>query len=240
VADEDRVFSQAAIRFPLQLASVTANTALRDADPAVWRALDFFTAMTRTQIGDRLIEAAAAAGLSEITDAVMQSIPYDPADHFTSTQFTFPLLAIYRKSEKFAGQSGLRDKAVSAWTVQWSLPPLTAGQMEQLTPLLHAFAAVIRRHAIWSYHPDYESGLYVWDSVSVQGAVPLGVSYGAMQGADGLVFPTAMVDLEVTERDMDVAGAFEAMAGVDGEIDMADEASVTVETIADLDIVPDE
>ncbi len=240
MADEEHTFKQGGVTFPLPTSlgvGGTGLTVLEDADPAIFHALAFFQAMLEMHVGARWAEAAAVAGLP--TAIVAQSMPYDPADYLHTRQFKFPLLAVFRTRERFDQKSTWRDMSAGTWVVQWSLPPLDAAQAEQLTPFLHAVAAVIRRKTVWNYDEQHNGGEMVWEIAGVQSATPIGVTYGAMQGVDGLHFPSAILEIQVDEREMDVPEAFEDIGGMDTSVDLADEESNTIEVVAELATEPD-
>src|SRR5688500_18615638 len=87
------------VTFPLP-ASI-AESLLRDADPAVYYALEYFAQVIATHIGARLIAEATAAGATDITAAVRESMPIDPAQFLAEEHFKFPLLSLHRESSSF-------------------------------------------------------------------------------------------------------------------------------------------
>ena len=96
------------------LTASTANSLLRDADPSLYYALDYFAAMITQHVGARLI-AESAGFSSPITAAVVQVAPMDPAPYLLQQQFKFPLLSVSRSAlPSIRSSRGYRGPSVQA------------------------------------------------------------------------------------------------------------------------------
>lgn len=98
MADSYGRFSHGSVSFPLPVS--TTNGLLRDADPALYYALEFFASAINAHLTTRLAAEASAIGYSSITAAVKTSLPYHPGPFLTESQTAFPILALYRKTER--------------------------------------------------------------------------------------------------------------------------------------------
>ena len=132
-------FQYGGVSYPLT--SSTANSLLRDADPSLYFALDYFASVISTHVGTRLI-AESAGFPSPITKAVMQVAPMDPAPYLLQQQFQFPLLVAYRVKDSYGRRTVTWQEDVGEWQVAYILPPLTqgAGRANQ------AYSALRRHH----------------------------------------------------------------------------------------------
>src|SRR4051812_49159533 len=89
------------VEYPLDLSATTTYSLLRDADPCVYYALEFFASVITTHLGARLLEEATAVGMTRITAAVAETIPLDPDPYLAEGHYRFPLLAVYRKQRTY-------------------------------------------------------------------------------------------------------------------------------------------
>src|SRR5690348_12262480 len=132
-------FAQGGAQFPLT--DATSNSLLRDCDPALYYTLDFFQSVLRTHLEARFL--AECANVPSILVAnrppsgiVQTAAPYDPAPYLTQFQAGFPLLAVYRSKSVFKWKTQAFMDTVGAWYVEYVLPPMTAGQMDRISPIL--------------------------------------------------------------------------------------------------------
>gem|GEM_PF-2976858 len=229
-------FSHGGSSYPLT--SSTTNSALQDADPSVFFAIDFFQSVITTYIGSRLLaEVGRAPVIQNITSAVQQVVPYDPQPYLTQNQFRFPLLAVYRQKSKYdwRAQSWMRDSAL--WVVEYMLPPLTPGQVERLRPFLHSVEIVLLNRIENMFDPSYQAGLKVWQAAGLEEIRLEESTQGAYSDGGSLVFPSIKMFLTVKERDMPpAAGTFQALIGVDNEIDLASPNDPQLSDVADTQI----
>lgn len=218
---ENEGFVHGAVTFPL--AAQNGRSSLQDADPAVFYALDFARFMLEKYIGDRFREEANAAELKLADGIVGTVVPYDPSGYLGSVQFRFPILGLYRRTEKFADKTlGFRSGAANA-EMCFILPPLTAGQAEAMLPLLNAVKAVIDRTVEQGKDPGYTPpGGTLGDSVWGKAYARLDsfdltdVTFGAYPGAQGdMTFPAALFGLDLKELGGDDVTGYPAFEGAD-------------------------
>ena len=91
MALETGTFAFGAAVFPLTPS--TANPLVRDVDPALATALDFFTWGVEHYLGARLLAQAALHGLA-LPGAVAIKIGIEPAPFLYADQFKFPIFAL--------------------------------------------------------------------------------------------------------------------------------------------------
>jgi hypothetical protein len=241
-AGEYGVFKHGGTEFPL--VSATTNSLLQDADPFLYAALDYFAAMLQTHMGTRLVAQATACG-APITAAVASSIPFPPGPYMTGDQLKFPLLAAYRVDEEFQERTATWTMNKTNVEVCYILPPLDAAQAEAMWPSLNAAARIIDNRTEQGVDPAYTppftgatAGSRVWLYAGVERIMCKRGRFGSWEAADGLVFPSYVVNLEVWERTMTHSSAFDDLTALNldedlvtaGESNVADFVQVNVDT----------
>ena len=203
-------FAHGATVFPIS--GALSNTFLRDADPAVYWCLDFFDFVITKYLGDRILAEATACG-APVDYAVAYALPDNPAAYLTEEQARFPLLAIDRVRDTVDGRTVTWRQSKNEWKLFYVLPPLSPGQRERLKPALRAVARVIDARLEAMGDPTYRNGARVFGAgfANLEKIFLTGVEYGDWDAGSGLTFPAVTMTLEVTERDMPVDGAFEAL-----------------------------
>lgn len=239
-------FANAGATYPLDPAS--AQTLLRDADPAIFFALDFFSFLITHYVGDRLIAAAKGANFaSSIPAAVVQRYPWDPDLELVGNQFKFPLLSIARRVSTHKRKTIGWEDDRSTFDLLYALPPLMGGQAEAVLPILRAVSVVLRHGTTQSFDPAYAPpGGNLGDSpwaVPFAGVEEFGFdssTYGTMPGTGTLKFPALIMSGYIVERDFRLPGdAFAggditaALGGVDGPV-MAQQATQQAPTITSV------
>lgn len=210
-------FQTANAVFPLT--NTSGNTLLQDADPALYHALAFWSAMIQQHVGTRLVAAMTAAGVStaggSITSAVMAQYPYDVTDYMVESQVVFPCLAAFRRSTSTRKLAADYEDDTTKLSLMYVLPPLTAAQAEQVFPILGAVYKVLRNRTTAGWDPSYTppGGASVtpgpW-SAAYANIEEIGITsaeFGKLPGEGNLIFPTLLCDAYVIERDNYVADA---------------------------------
>lgn len=241
MALERATFKWAGTTYPLTTAG--GNTALRDADPAIYYLLDYWTTVLQTYLGDRWAAEMAALG----TDAppnlsptllVADTLSFDPLPHLTSEQLKFPLLSAYRLRHDDIEHSLSLFRTDIELRVAWTLPPLSAGQAERLMPILKAVADVLRDRTLEGGDASYQSGARVMALAGLMECGFRGARYASLIAGD-MFFPTIDMVGQATERNMPVDGAFDALAGADVAIDNVDELAGTATDVASFKVTTD-
>jgi hypothetical protein len=221
-------FIYGSVAFPLT--AVTDNGLLRDADPAVFYALEFFTSVLNTHLGERLAAEASVVGALDIQAAVAESIPIDPEQFLTEEHVKFPLLTLHRESATY---KYVTQKRISIHRLKcaYVLPPLRAAQAERLMPILHAAALLLdekcskgRDDAYTPSTPAGTAGEFIWSKTRA-GVAKVEVkesTVGAFQASNELFFPAVVLSIEMWELSGSDSGnaAYDTFAGVDGTINL--------------------
>lgn len=241
---EKETFQQGAVVFPL--VSPASRSALRDADPALYFTLDFLSFAITKYMGARFIEEATAAQVGLVAGAVGVTVSYDPAPFLASTQFRFPLLAMYRRDKAHRDRSAAYRSGKVICDVVYVLPPLTAGQMMNLVPLLNAVDGIVDHAIEQGFDPTYTPpGGNAGDSMreaafanleSIEVKTSTHVSFPGAQG--DLYFPAIAFEVELAERASvgDVPGAFPNLTGTDivAAVDPGEKGGPVLDVSADL------
>ncbi len=236
MADYD-AFQHGGVVYPLP--SSTANTLLKDADPALNAALDYLAFMLHYHIGARLQSQAALEGLT-ITNAVRQKLHAEPAPFLYADQLTFPTLAIYRKQEEFAEKSISYEHDTAEWEFAYLLPPLTPRQIEKLSPILRSAGQALRHAVHQGWHSAYNAGEKVWTTAGISSIHVMGLKYGGYEPIQDIpTYYRAIVGtIRVIERTMPHAAGFDLFDGANVKVDVEDHDGTTVLAVVDDKTLP--
>lgn len=235
-------FEYGTVNFPLDADS--ANSLLRDADPAVYYALELFASVINTHIGARLVAEAQAAGATDITSAVAEAVPVNPEQFLTEEHFKFPLLTLHRESTTFKYVTQKR-LAIHKLKCAYVLPPLRAAQAERLLPVLHAVSLVLDQKCADGRDDEYTPSLplgspgeFVWTKsrAGVAKAVVTDASTGAFGLSSDLFFPAVMLSVEMWDLSGVDAndGTFDVFEGADGTINLRDSTGTLYEPMVEV------
>lgn len=218
-------FKYGAVAYPIPLSGSGLGGAgasfLRDADPALFYVIEFYKAMIETYIGARLLQEAAAVGLTKITAPVAEWLPLDPEPYLLESHVRFPLLAAYRKASKFEWY-GRSKNIVDEVEVVYCLPPMTPAESERMLPSLHAIARLLDSRTEQGFDPNYTpsaptgtAGESWWKRAGLTGAGFKSATYGSFMSAESLYFPAVVMTLELKEQSAYDVAALEQYTGVD-------------------------
>ncbi len=211
----------------------TTDSLLKTADPAVYYALDFFKSVITTYCDDAFRAWAAVAGLSDLTAAgsVVRAVaPLDIGPDLQNSQLwsKLPVLALYRDRARYNQKSVARYEQTDRWILDYILPPLSAGQLEVVIPILTAIDKVVLDRSVLGHDPYYADDLKVFGSdgcasgVSsiklVERARPL---ITTRDGAVQTVFRMTTLGFDVVETKIWTSEGLEQLAGVDAGISVA-------------------
>lgn len=233
-------FKHGSVEFPLDTGS--ANSLLRDADPALFFLLEFYKSVLETHIEDRLLEVADACD-APITAGVAETLPLNPETFLTEEHIRFPLLAAYRKNSKLEFIGGAKH-SVDEFDVAYVLPPLDPGQQEQIMPILKAVGSVLINRTEQGMDPSYTptggtAGAQVWQTAGVAEADVKGLSYGGYAPTEDLYFPCVILQVELKEKSDVLVGEFDEWTRLDANIDIEDpEQETTVSDVVQIQIYP--
>lgn len=233
MALETTTFQHGGATFPLRTGRSTSL--LLDADPALAATLDYFAWFLNAYCGARWAQECHAIGREDLATGgiVATTVPFEPTDYLGEAQFALPILAVYRMSETYTDHTILRYHSSSKWGVAWVMPPLTPGQTEALYPMARAVSVALSRAVYMGADTNFESGANIWAAANLQDVGFESCQYGraVVMGSTQLVFPGASMTMTVTERNNDVAGAFDDLAGVDIGEDMTTTDGTTTDLV---------
>jgi len=226
--------------FPL--VSPGTNTALQDADPTLFYALDFWAAMIRQHVGARMLSVIANlspplnwTNSTGAPDVVRQQYPYDVGPYLLELQAQMPLLACWRGTTTYNKHTAGYYDDNCKFTLAYVLPPLHASQAEQLIPFLRAIEADIRNRTDQAWDPSYAppGGTLgdQFDSAAYANVEEIGFldgAHGAMPASGNLVFPTLIMHGFVIERDNLVNGQFPTFGGGDITVNLVSDDLTTI------------
>ncbi len=223
------VFKHGGVQYPLTAS--TSNSLLLDADPAVYYALRYIAGVLDLYLGDRLLAQAALEGL-DLPGAVATQLFVEPSPALAADKFSFPLLALYRKSEKHEIRSSAWERDVCEWELAYVLPPLPSDYMaDQLTPILRAVVRVISHAVRQGWDPNYNSGQKVWTVAGIESIGLVSATYGGYSLIEdiGKFYRAVVCKLQVTEKDYKPTAHFESFTGGNVNLDLenVDETVVT-------------
>lgn len=222
------------VEYPLT--SSTSNSLLRDADPALYYALELFESVLNTYVSPRLLAQAAREGLN-FPSAVEKTIHFEPTPFLLSDQLVFPLFCLYRSEESWSEANKAFNKDASSWEWAYVLPPLTPRQIEQLHPILRTVAVVISTFAMQSFDPDFEEGATLRDLSGIQKMQAGVVRYGNFErvSEQGQWWKAVSGRLLVVEQDKIVVEAFEAFDGANVDVDLTEHNGTQIEAFVEVD-----
>lgn len=186
---------------------------LRDSDPALYFALDFWTWVVNNYPGPRIVQAAQAAGLTTpggqaVTAAVQQAYPYDPSSYELESQFRFPFLAAYRTRARSTRLTASYEDDRTEFQLLYVLPPLDAAAAERLLPALTSVYKALRHATTQGWDPGYTPpggtlGGQPWSAAfaNLEEIGLTGCTHGRLPSGGGLDFPSILVDGYFVERD---------------------------------------
>lgn len=230
MADRDH-FAWGGAAYPLTTS--TANSLLRDADPALFYVLDFFKSVLTTYLEPRLLVEASACG-APITAAVKSTVNVEPYPNLFADQFTWPMLAAYRLSEKDSEFTSVWAHDASEWEIAYVLPALTPVQTTRLYPALRAAGRIIADRLRLGFDPAYGAGLVnAWASAGIERLELTGGRYGGYQHVElPQIYHAWTGSLIVTERSQPVS-SLATFAGIDVQLGITD-ATGTTDDVVDI------
>lgn len=205
--------------------SSTANTSLQDIDGVVFQLLDFNAWAINFYLGARWAAECNRIGRPDLSQIVTQTLPYNPAPYLQESNFTFPLLALYRAGKGKASEWTIGWQRVDTpLELVWIMPPITAAEAEVLMPFQKAVIDVVLNRNERGFDPNYirpwlsaDDGYSVGASAGLDYLVPGSFEYMLLPGIQtNLVMPTIMVTLSLTERSMPIEDQWTPFDGVDG------------------------
>jgi hypothetical protein len=187
---------------------------LRDADPARFYAIDFLVWTLCFNFSQRLALAGKSVA-RPIPQAVMAVGLVDPIPFMTesSTEFYYPLLAVYRKSGRPGQVTSSYPFEEDRWEIRYVLPSLGFEAASRITPIFEAFRGAIVDMVWKGYHPQYAPpggnlGDLVFKKAGMMEVETGDTSYEYVETeGGGIVHPMLRMEWDVKTRKMDVRTA---------------------------------
>lgn len=218
------------------LTASTSNSLLQDADPALYWFTQWCEGVLQEHLGDRWDSEVTAMGQASLSGYIVRStVPYDPVPHFHEAEFPLPLLAIYRVGSNFNDATTTWIRRVSTWGLDYVLPPLSAAQLERLSPIRSAIEAVLYDRINHDADPAVLSGARLATLMQTESIKVLesSNSHSYLQVAsrspgvssEATLFPLLSMRFEVAERQMPYT-SYEEWEGADISVQTPDELEV--------------
>lgn len=216
---EDGYFKVGGVQSPLTTS--TTNSFLQDADPALFRMLQFYQNVIERHALPRWNVQVAASGRADLVNRIINSIlPYDPAELLQENQFRFPLLAIFPVSEDYEYLTTTWYHVTRRMNLIFLMPPINSEQMELMSPFLSYVSKILLDRTLEGLDQFVNNGEQYWNEAQIErigltnslfGRIPKGPS-------SNLFFPALQMEIEVVERRMYASENFEPFTGFDGYI----------------------
>ena len=225
-------FQRGGVQYPLTPS--TANAPIVDADPAMNLAGNFLAGMLQIHLGARLAAEGGVVGL-QFASAVGNILNVEPTPVFLATDMRWPVFGIYRKTTTFNELTAVWEQDISQWEFVYILPPMTPRQTERLEPMLRAAVVVIDHAITQGFDPAYMSGAKVWALAGIKRVRLVSVKHGPYEPLEATdrLFRAVSGIIEVEERDMPIAAAFDLFSGADIAVDNVSGQKTVVSDVAD-------
>ena len=225
---EDGYFKAGGTLSPL--ASSLSNSLLKDADPVIYYLLQYYAGVINLHMGARWNAEAAAAGRSDLANLTTgHKVPFDPIPYLQENQFKFPLLAAYRKNERYEWFTTTWYRITSTVEILWIMPPMSTGQMERMSAFRAHVARTLVDRTAMGFDTNFNSGEQVWHEAGLDKIGIKAANFGNIPTDTGLVFPTILLECELVERRMpapEPGSNYVNLTGIDGYISSASDVAV--------------
>lgn len=218
---EDGYFGYSSIVSPIT--SSLANSSLKDLDPALYYAIDYFTNIIKKHAGSRWDAESALVRTDLVGKIVNQTLPYDPLPFPQQNQFRFPLLAVYRTEEDYEWKVISKDHITCVFDVLYILPPLEVEAAERLYPFLSFIGKALLERTKQGFDTNINSGEQYWHESGIEEIGFIGSTYGKAPVVlnSNIQFPLISMQLKVVERLTPQLQNYQSFAGSDMNIEVA-------------------
>lgn len=215
-----RKWTHGGVEYPVT--DATSESFLKVADPALYYAIELFSAVIEEYAGPALLARAAVEDL-RFPSAIARTIHYEPSPFLLSDDLQFPLFCLYRSEEAWDRQSMSADKDDSIWTWAYVLPPLTPRQIEKLNPALRMISVVVSSFAMQSFDPHWEGGKTLRDLAGIAKMTAGPVRYmdfEKLEGGQGEWWRAVTGRIFVQERNGIVLEDLDVFDGANIDVDL--------------------
>lgn len=171
-------------------------------DPCLYYMLDYYSTTITSHTRNAWNYYCNILGKTElINKPVAYNLPYDPLPFEQSTFFEFPLLAIYRQSNKYEYKTFVYDHIISKFNLIYVMPPLDAASTEVLYPFLTHIARIIQDKTESNADPTYSNNENVWIKTGIEQIKVLSAEFGKIPNINSnMHFPALSIEIEAIER----------------------------------------
>ncbi len=219
--------------FPLT-AAVT-NSLLKDADPAIYWALLYWTSVLTTHMQERLLAEVALIQGVPITAAVKSTVHFDPGSYLLDhPEIRFPLLAAYRVEGTIVDHTTAWEREDSEWDVAYVLPVLSWQAVEKIDAIFRAVLKIIVNRSHQGFDPAYENGAQVWGTsyANIQSISFKRWRVGRYEDGAGLAYRGLIMRAVVSERVVPDPDDLVLLDGVDTDQSIVD--GTTLESVVEF------
>lgn len=209
--------------FPLPTS--ISNSSLADCDPTLYYLLDFCEGVLNYHAGARWKKELIRSGRTDIDGysdgyIVAMKVPYDPVPFLADTRFTFPLLAMFRKSGTISERTAAFNQIQSAIDIMWILPPLSASDAEILMPFQSSVLQILMDRIEQGWDPAYKSGQKVKELTGVTRIRFNDYTFGGFEIDTNLFMPALKLSINVFEQQNAPDGSFTDLTGISVNSDL--------------------
>lgn len=218
-------FKVGAIQFPLPASLNAADAVL---DPPITALLNYYEFELNRNLLPYWQVYLPTIGLTDYASTVVaEKIPYDPEFYFQDSQYSLPLLALFRTNEIKA------EKTVNwyFWKVsakfRYILPVMTASQALSMMQFLKAIKSIINDRTEQGYDPVYQDGYNVMENAGIARISVTEATYVHLQNPQtNMYLPMLDLSIEFEEREQFASNTFDNFERLDGYVSVADTGNV--------------
>jgi len=208
----------------LPLTAATDNSLLQDADPALYWFTQWCKGVIQIHCGPRWDAEVTRTGLPALVGSVVKSTAaIDPVPYWQQANYPLPLLAVYRVGSRFSSATMTWTRRGALWELDYVLPPLSASQLERLSPFRAAIEAALYDRTTHDADPNVLDGQRLSDLMQTESIRVLDTetAYTVLQVAqrtpgttvEHTLFPLLHMKFEVAERRL--PDTYPSITGVD-------------------------
>lgn len=219
----------------------TANTKAY-ADPTIRLLLDFCESVLNTYLGAfwASLQANQNTGITADMPLIATKLTYDPFAFFASSNYKFPLLAVFRNESTKTEKTFTWYVWQSKIELNYILPPLSASQYNNMRDVFRAVRDVIADRLALRWDPSYQDGYTVIDDAKIgQLEVVREVVEYLPNPQNDLTIPVLRLEIEMEEKEQSAPNLskFELMdmtVAIQDPTEVDPTDAFTVETEQDL------
>ena len=199
----DGYFQSGSVVYPLPTA--TGNTALQDIDPVLYRMIEFYKGVLPLHLGAYWNQCVTQVGRADLLNIdwlnVGQAIHYAMPLLKSQAQYRFPLLSVFRDTERYQHLSIPKYETNANIQVIFALPPWAIEQLDVMDPFLKAVSNIILDRTFVGYDTNFNNGEPVWTESGLELIRIVKSQYGQLPSLGGEIqCRSVAITLEVHEE----------------------------------------